>query len=113
MPRIPGAWRTTPTPQYVKNSFNTLDKSLRNFILSITFLLVAIGTDGNVGDRFVKINRAYGASIDISKSWQIGRRNELLAILKGCIRSRLYQLAGHISPLELVLCCAVPTNVGL
>ena len=80
---VHGAWRIIPSQQYGKNFFNTLNKSLRNFILSITFLLVAIGTEASVGDQFVKINLAYGASIDIPKSWQTRHGNELLAILRG------------------------------
>jgi hypothetical protein len=53
---------------------------LRNFILLLTFLLVATGSEASVGNQFVKINLAYGASIDIPRSWQIRRGNEMLAI---------------------------------
>lgn len=49
-------------------------------VTAISFFILITPAVGDVGNQFVKINLAYGASIDIPRSWQIRRGNEMLAI---------------------------------
>lgn len=50
-------------------------------LLLITLLLFNITSEAdNLGNQFVTAKLAYGASIDIPKSWQIRRGNEMRAI---------------------------------
>jgi hypothetical protein len=55
---------------------------MRRLLLSITMLLftVASSVAGNLGNQFVTAKLAYGASVDIPKSWQVMRGNEMRAI---------------------------------
>jgi hypothetical protein len=55
---------------------------MRRLLLSITMLLftVASSVAGNLGNQFVTSKLAYSASVDIPKSWQVMRGNEMRAI---------------------------------
>lgn len=55
---------------------------MRRLLLSITMLLFTVTTSaaGNLGNQFVTAKLAYGASVDIPKSWHVMRGNEMRAI---------------------------------
>ena len=54
---------------------------MHRLLLLITLLLFNIASEaGNLGNQFVTAKLAYGASIDIPRSWQIRRGNEMRAI---------------------------------
>jgi hypothetical protein len=54
---------------------------MHRLLLLITLLLFNIASEaGNLGNQFVTTKLAYGASIDIPRSWQIRRGNEMRAI---------------------------------
>ena len=54
---------------------------MHRLLLLITLLLFNIASEaGNLGNQFVTAKLAYGASIDIPRSWQIRRGNEMRVI---------------------------------
>ena len=54
---------------------------MHRLLLLITLLLFNIACEaGNLGNQFVTVKLAYGASIDIPRTWQIRRGNEMRAI---------------------------------
>lgn len=56
---------------------------MRSLLLAITLLHFSISianAAGNLGDQFVTAKLAYDASIDVPRSWQVMRDNEMRAI---------------------------------
>ena len=55
---------------------------MRRLLLLITLFIfnIATATAGSLGNQFVTAKLAYGASIDIPRSWQVRRGNEMRAI---------------------------------
>lgn len=55
--------------------------ALRSLLLPITLFHFTIASAaGNLGNQFVTAKLAYGASIDLPRSWQVARGNEMRAI---------------------------------
>jgi hypothetical protein len=54
---------------------------MRSLLLVVTLLYFSIASAaGNLGGQFVTAKLAYGASIDLPRSWQVMRGNEMRAI---------------------------------